>query len=138
MIISKRQSLLRSYPSFSVFSSLFSFSFLSLVVFFSLFVFSQCYPSSSRARARTGDSTGGRRNKGINLARIRFALEAAGRALRRASRDFQVEPSPSSHDFPFFPRIAHFLSVTSTDDRFVIISRELSERVRFVSRGEDS
>lgn len=76
--------------------------FFPLVVFFSLFVFSQCYPSSSRARARTGDSTGGRRNKGINLARIRFALEAAGRALCRASRDFQVEPSPSPHDFPFF------------------------------------
>lgn len=72
---------------------------------------------------------GGRRNKGINLARIRFALEASGRALYQASRDSQVE-EPSlggthrlyfSFLFFFSPPLLHrsfifFLSRRRTPD----------------------
>lgn len=102
----------------------------------------QRYPSSSCSREHVpAIRAGGRRNKGINLARIRFALEASGRALYQASRDSQVEePSLGTHRLyfsflfspPFPPRIAHFLSVTSTYARFVIISRSFSECDRFV------
>lgn len=87
----------------------------------------QRYPSSSCSREHVpAIRAGGRRNKGINLARIRFALEASGRALYQASRDSQVEePSLGIHrlyfSFLFSPPSLHgslifFLSRRRTPD----------------------
>lgn len=100
----------------------FIFSLPLLLFHLSRLLSFQRYPSSSRARARTGDSSlRGRRNKGINLARIRFALEASGRSSapsvsRLPSRGAGTHRLYFSFLF-FFPRIAHFLSFRHVDVR---------------------
>lgn len=100
----------------------FIFSLPLLLFHLSRLLSFQRYPSSSRARARTGDSSlRGRRNKGINLARIRFALEASGRSSAPSvsglpSRGAGTHRLYFSFLF-FFPRIAHFLSFRHVDVR---------------------
>lgn len=100
----------------------FIFSLPLLLFHLSRLLSFQRYPSSSRARARSGDSSlRGRRNKGINLARIRFALEASGRSSAPSvsglpSRGAGTHRLYFSFLF-FFPRIAHFLSFRHVDVR---------------------
>lgn len=107
--------------------NLFDPFFLRFFLFFFFFIFSlplllfhlsrllsfQRYPSSSRARARTGDSSlRGRRNKGINLARIRFALEASGRSSAPS-----VSRLPSRGAVARNPQTLFFFSFFSPTDR---------------------
>lgn len=100
----------------------FIFSLPLLLFHLSRLLSFQRYPSSSRARARTGDSSlRGRRNKGINLARIRFALEASGRSSAPSVSGLPSRGAGTHRlyfSFLFFPpRIAHFLSFRHVDVR---------------------